>query len=39
VRNIKVEHIMSLSQSRAHSITPWALVRGTNITYPLTPKQ
>lgn len=34
VRNIKVEHIMSLSQSRAHSITPWALVSGTSITYP-----
>jgi uncharacterized protein (DUF488 family) len=34
VRNISVEHIMSKIQSQTHSITPWALVNGINITYP-----
>lgn len=34
VRNIKVEHILSISRSLVHSITPWALVNGISITYP-----
>ena len=34
VRKIPVEHIMSLTSHRSHSLTPFAKVRGTKITYP-----
>jgi len=34
LRNISVEHILSLCHSMAHSITPWALVNGIYISYP-----
>ncbi len=34
VRGCKVEHIMSGKKCQEHTITPWAKVRGTEITYP-----
>jgi uncharacterized protein (DUF488 family) len=34
VRGVNVVHIMSLTQSRAHVLTPWIKVEDTNITYP-----
>jgi hypothetical protein len=34
VRGIRVEDIMSLTQSLPHTLTPFARVRGTSITYP-----
>ncbi len=34
VRGIQVRHIMSERQVRTHSLTPWAKVDGTKITYP-----
>ncbi len=34
VRNIKVEHILSINRSQLHSITSWASVNGQRITYP-----
>jgi len=34
VRGIRTEDIMSLTQRRLHTLTPFALVRGTNVTYP-----
>lgn len=34
VRGIRVEDIMSLTQSRAHTLTPFANVRGSTVTYP-----
>ena len=34
VRGIRTEDIMSLTQCRLHTLTPFALVRGTNVTYP-----
>jgi uncharacterized protein (DUF488 family) len=34
VRGIRTEDIMSLTQRRLHALTPFALVQGTNITYP-----
>ena len=34
LRNIKVEHILSISRILVHSITPWALVNGMSIIYP-----
>ena len=34
VRGYKVEHIMSGKTCQEHTITPWAKVRGTQITYP-----
>jgi uncharacterized protein (DUF488 family) len=41
VRGIPVEHITSAIQCHAHSLTPWAKVRGTIITYPpeMLPKE
>ena len=33
-RRIPVEHIMSLTRRQAHAITPFARVRGTQVTYP-----
>lgn len=34
VRGIRTEDIMSLTQCRLHTLTPFAKVRGTKITYP-----
>lgn len=33
-RGVKVEHIMSGKALREHTLTPWANVSGTSITYP-----
>ncbi|MBS1987053.1 DUF488 domain-containing protein [Candidatus Dependentiae bacterium] len=34
VRGIEVEDIFSLTSSKPHTLTPWAVVDGTTITYP-----
>ena len=34
IRGIRAEDIMSLTQRRLHTLTPFAFVRGTNVTYP-----
>ncbi len=34
VRGIEVEHILSPTHSQPHTLTPWAKVDGTRITYP-----
>jgi uncharacterized protein (DUF488 family) len=34
VRNIRVEDIFSITLRKAHSLTPWAVVNGLEITYP-----
>ncbi len=34
IRGIKVEHIMSLSRTQPHKLTPFALVKDLRITYP-----
>ena len=34
VRGIRTEDIMSVSRSQVHTLTPFAKVRGTKITYP-----
>lgn len=34
VRGVRVEHIMSLTRSDPHSLTSWAKVERTRITYP-----
>lgn len=34
VRGIKVEDILSMTSSKEHTLTPWAVVKGTTITYP-----
>lgn len=34
IRGIQVKHILSLLVSTPHSITPWADVKGTSLTYP-----
>ena len=34
IRGIRTEDIMSLTQRRLHTLTPFALIRGTNVTYP-----
>jgi uncharacterized protein (DUF488 family) len=34
VRNFHVEDIMSSRASKPHTLTPWARVKGTEITYP-----
>jgi uncharacterized protein (DUF488 family) len=36
VRGIPVEHILSDKRTRPHTLTPWAKVDGTGITYPPT---
>lgn len=36
-RGLRVEHIMSESKCQNHSLSSWARVRGTNVTYPLEP--
>lgn len=33
-RGVKVEHIMSIKTRREHTLTPWAKVGGTRVTYP-----
>jgi uncharacterized protein (DUF488 family) len=35
VRGIDVEHIMSSKKRQSHEVTPWARVKGTQITYPV----
>jgi uncharacterized protein (DUF488 family) len=34
IRGIRVEHITSGIRARTHALTPWAKVRGRQITYP-----
>ncbi len=34
IRGIQVRHIMSQTEVRAHTLTPWAKVDGARITYP-----
>ncbi len=34
LRGIPVEHIMSRTRTLSHTLTPWAQVKGTSITYP-----
>ncbi len=34
IRGLRVVHIMEVNSSREHTLTPWAKVRGRNITYP-----
>jgi uncharacterized protein (DUF488 family) len=34
VRGISVEHIMSQKKRQPHETTPWARIKGTQITYP-----
>ncbi len=34
VRSIQVSHILSQTEVRTHTLTPWAKVDGTRITYP-----
>jgi hypothetical protein len=34
VRGVRVEHILSGVPAHAHTLTPWARVRGQRITYP-----
>jgi uncharacterized protein (DUF488 family) len=34
VRGVKVRHIIGAGSSRDHTLTPWAEVKGTKITYP-----
>ena len=33
-RGVRVEHIASAKRARPHTLTPWARVRGTRVTYP-----
>lgn len=35
VRDIHVKDIFSITSVKPHTLTPWAVTRGTNITYPL----
>jgi uncharacterized protein (DUF488 family) len=39
VRNIRVEHIISKDSNISHTLTEWAHVEGTKITYPLFTKE
>lgn len=34
LQGVRVEHILSASRRQPHSVTPWATVNGTRITYP-----
>src|SRR6266568_543924 len=34
IRGVQVEHIMTIKKSTKHSLTRWAHVEGTDITYP-----
>jgi uncharacterized protein (DUF488 family) len=38
VRKVGVEHIMSRTRREPHALTPFALVRGAQITYPNSPE-
>jgi uncharacterized protein (DUF488 family) len=38
IRSIQVEHIMSIKRVYPHSLTSWAKVSGTHITYPVETK-
>lgn len=35
VRGVRVEHIINHSPRRVHVLTPWAMVNGTRVTYPI----
>jgi len=35
-RRIHVEHLLSASRRQAHKLTPWALVDGMHLTYPVS---
>ncbi len=37
-RGVSVEHILSRTRSQPHTLTPWARVEGTQITYPPPPE-
>jgi uncharacterized protein (DUF488 family) len=37
VRRIQVQEITSATRTRSHVLTPWARVKGTQITYPVPP--
>jgi uncharacterized protein (DUF488 family) len=39
VRNVKVEHIISKESIITHTLTDWAHVEGTKLTYPLFTKE
>ncbi|HEV2600845.1 MAG TPA: DUF488 domain-containing protein [Candidatus Babeliales bacterium] len=39
IRKIDVEDIYSITSSKPHTLTPWALVQGTTITYPAIPEK
>jgi uncharacterized protein (DUF488 family) len=34
IRGVTVIHIMSIDSNREHTLTPWAKVEGSKITYP-----
>jgi uncharacterized protein (DUF488 family) len=34
VRGVRVEEIASLTRTRPHTLTPWARVRGKQLSYP-----
>lgn len=34
VRGVKVAHIMGETSAKEHTLTSWAIVSGTHITYP-----
>jgi uncharacterized protein (DUF488 family) len=36
-RGIEVREIASAARTRAHTLTPWARIKGTQVTYPATP--
>jgi hypothetical protein len=39
VRGCGVEEILSATRSRAHTITPWAMMRGKQLFYPAHPEK
>lgn len=39
IRGIEVEDIYSITSVRPHTLTPWAVVQGTTITYPADDKK
>jgi len=39
VRGIRTEHIMSTTHRRPHTLTPFAKVQGTRVTYPAQSKE
>jgi uncharacterized protein (DUF488 family) len=39
VRGFRVEEILSATRSRAHTITPWATMRGKQLFYPAHPEK